>query len=140
MSESVSSKSKSQYAKFALPLPLYRSFDYRIADSQPNEPGIRFRLPFGSRDKVGILLAAQNQAHIEESKIKTAFEAIDRSPVLSAHMLELAIWMADYYLQPAGEVLFQCLPKYLRKANHQKKIRVKVWLIIRPECSRIKID
>jgi primosomal protein N' (replication factor Y) len=127
MSESVSSKSKTQYAKFALPLPLYCNFDYRIADNQPAKPGIRFRLPFGSRDKIGIMLAAQEQAHIEESKIKTTFDAIDHSPVLSSHILELAKWMADYYLQPGGEVLFQCLPKYLRKANAQQETRIKVW-------------
>ena len=63
MSESVSSKSKTQYAKFALPLPLYCNFDYRIADNQPAKPGIRFRLPFGSRDKIGIMLAAQDTGH-----------------------------------------------------------------------------
>ena len=127
MSDTVSSKSTTRYATFALPIPLYRSFDYRIADNQPAQPGVRFRLPFGSRDKVGILLASHDKAQVDESKIKSTFAAIDHSPVLSAHMLELAQWMADYYLQPSGEVLFQCLPKYLRKANVQKETRIKIW-------------
>ncbi len=123
----MSSKSTLNYATFALAIPIYSSFDYHIADNQPDEPGIRFRLPFGSRDKVGILLANHDQSQFDESKIRSTFEALDHTPVLSAHMLELARWMADYYLQPPGEVLFQCLPKYLRKANAQKETRIKVW-------------
>lgn len=116
-----------RYAAFALAIPLYRVFDYRILDDQPVQPGIRYRLPFGKSDKVGVLLEARDTSDFNTDKIRSAFEALDHKPVLSTHMLELARWMADYYLQPPGEVLFQCLPKYLRTTNAQKETRIKVW-------------
>ncbi len=116
-----------QFAAFALAIPLYRAFDYRIADNQPVVPGIRYRLPFGKSARVGVLLSSSETTGLEERKVKTVFEALDHEPVLSSHMLELAHWMANYYLQPHGEVLFLCLPRYLRKPNSQKETRIKVW-------------
>jgi len=35
--------------------------------------------------------------------------------------------MSDYYLQPIGDVLFQCLPRYLRSSRRDKPVRVKYW-------------
>ena len=118
-----------QFAAFALAIPLYRAFDYRIADIQPAQPGMRYRLPFGKSARVGVLLSSSETTGLDEKKVKTVFEALDHEPVLSSHMLELARWMANYYLQPHGEVLFQCLPKYLRAPNTQKETRIKVWQV-----------
>lgn len=123
----VTNQASPSYAAFALAIPLYRAFDYRIAENQPVQPGVRYRLPFGKADKVGVLLSSSHSSEFDDSKIRTTFEALDHEPVLSTHMLELARWIADYYLQPPGEVLFQCLPKYLRSANALKDTRIKVW-------------
>ncbi len=123
----VTNKHALRYAAFALAIPLYRAFDYRINSYQPTQPGVRYRLPFGKSDKVGILLSCTETSSFDEHKIKSVFEALDHGPVLSTHMLELGRWMASYYLQPHGEVLFQCLPKYLRSPVPQKETRIKVW-------------
>ena len=116
-----------RYAAFAIAIPLYRYFDYAIESNHHAQIGIRYRLPFGKGDKVGVLVSISDTTTLEPSKIKPAFEPIDQHPVLDSHMLELASWMAEYYLQPPGDVLFQCLPKYLRSANQQKPCRIKVW-------------
>ncbi len=116
-----------QFAAFALAVPLYRVFDYRINNDKPAQPGIRYRIPFGKSARVGVLLSTRDNTGFDEAKVKTVFEPLDHEPVLSCHMLELARWMANYYLQPHGEVLFQCLPKYLRTPNSQKETRIKVW-------------
>jgi primosomal protein N' (replication factor Y) len=42
-------------------------------------------------------------------------------------MLALARWMSDYYLQPLGEVVFQCIPGYLRGTRPHHPLRVKRW-------------
>ena len=117
----------SRYAAFAIAIPLYRYFDYSIEANRNIQPGIRYRLPFARGDKVGVLISSNNTTTLEPAKIKSAFEALDQEPVLDTHMLALANWMADYYLQPPGEVIFQCLPKYLRLARQQKSCRIKVW-------------
>lgn len=41
--------------------------------------------------------------------------------------MALAYWMASYYLQPLGEVMFQCLPAHLRRGKSEKPERVKYW-------------
>ena len=116
-----------RYAAFAIAIPLYRYFDYSIEASHSVQVGVRYRLPFGNGDKVGVLLSSSSSSDHESTKIKSAFEALDQQAVLDTHMLDLARWMAEYYLQPPGEVVFQCLPKYLRSAHAQRSSRIKVW-------------
>ena len=87
---------------------------------------MRFRLPFGRGSKTGILISCvQSDDHRRE--LKPVIEPLDQQPVLSAHMLELGLWVADYYCQPIGEVLFLFLPGYLRKPQAQAETRLRVW-------------
>jgi primosomal protein N' (replication factor Y) len=122
-----------RFARFAIALPLYRVFDYRIDDDSPLVPGCRYRLPFGQGTRSGILLAADESSDVDAARIKPAGERLDTEPVLSAHMLELATWMSEYYLQPVGEVMFQCLPGYLRGARRHQSPRVKRWRLAETE-------
>ena len=46
---------------------------------------------------------------------------------MGEHMLALAGWISEYYHQPLGEVIFQCLPAYLRGARPHAPTRVKCW-------------
>jgi primosomal protein N' (replication factor Y) len=128
----VPKKSLNKFASFAIAIPLYKIFDYAVEDHQP-VPGTRYRLPFAQGHKTGILLATHDSVSVERERIKAAQECIDESPVLSEHLITLASWMADYYLQPIGEVLFQCLPRYLRSARVEKPVRVKYWRAISVE-------
>lgn len=122
----MSNKSPNRFASFAIAIPLYRIFDYAI-DNQQAAPGTRYRLPFGQGYKTGVLLTTHDSASVAPDRIKQAEECLDESPVVSEHLIALATWMANYYLQPLGEVLFQCLPRYLRSARREKPVRVKYW-------------
>jgi primosomal protein N' (replication factor Y) len=124
--------SQPRFARFALAVPLYRVFDYRLDGETPVQSGIRYRLPFASRDRVGVLLECGDVSGIDPARIKPVGERLDQQPVIDAHMLELARWMAEYYLQPLGEVVFQCLPGYLRKARAHVTTRVKCWKLADP--------
>ena len=120
-------KSPNRFGSFAISIPLYRIFDYAIENHGPVSVGTRFRLPFAQGHKTGILVATHNSASVQPDRIKAAQQALDDSPVFSEHLIALARWMSDYYLQPPGEVLFQCLPRYLRSARREKPVRVKYW-------------
>jgi primosomal protein N' (replication factor Y) len=52
-------------------------------------------------------------------------------------MLALARWMSDYYLQPLGEVVFQCIPGYLRGARAHHPLRVKRWCLTEADAELI---
>ena len=116
-----------RFARFAIPLPLYRVFEYALQDDESVIPGCRYRLPFTSGIRTGVLLETSDDSDFDPARIKPAGERIDRLPVLDPHMLSLARWMSDYYLQPLGEVIFQCLPGYLRGSRAHESTRVKCW-------------
>ena len=89
--------------------------------------GTRYRLPFASGIKTGVLLSASDHSEFDPARIKPVQERLDEHAILDEHMLALAHWMSDYYLQPLGEVVFQCIPGYLRGARAHHPLRVKRW-------------
>jgi primosomal protein N' (replication factor Y) len=119
-----------RFACFAVALPLHRVFDYRIEADDPALVGTRYRLPFGSGVKTGVLLDANDASELDPARIKPVQERLDQQAVLGEHMLVLARWMSEYYLQPLGEVVFQCLPGYLRGTRRYEPVRVKRWCLV----------
>ena len=130
LSSRVFSVSSKRFASFAISVPLHRVFDYQLDTDKPAAPGTRYRLPFANRVKTGILLTAGDSSDYAADKIKSVQEPIDQQPVLDTHILALARWMSDYYLQPLGEVVFQCLPAYLRGQRPHQPTRVKIWRLV----------
>lgn len=122
--------SSTRFASFAISLPLHRVFDYQLETTSPAEPGTRYRLPFANRVKTGILLSDSDSSAYDRDKIKPVHGQIDEQPVLDAHILTLARWMSDYYLQPLGEVVFRCLPAYLRGLRPHHPARIKIWRLL----------
>ncbi len=118
---------QTRFARFAIALPLYRVFEYALPEGDPAIPGTRYRLPFTSGVRTGVLLDASVDSEFDRTRIKPVQALLDQQPVLDAHMLSLARWMSDYYLQPLGDVVFQCLPGYLRGARQYSSTRVKCW-------------
>jgi primosomal protein N' (replication factor Y) len=116
-----------RFACFAIALPLYRVFEYTIDDKEPVIAGTRYRLPFANGIKTGVLLNASAISEFDPARIKPALERLDQHAILDEHMLALARWMSDYYLQPLGEVVFQCIPGYLRGVRGHHPLRVKRW-------------
>jgi primosomal protein N' (replication factor Y) len=128
-----------RFASFAIALPLYRVFEYRIDEAAPVIAGTRYRLPFGQGTRSGILLEVSDHSDFDAAKIKVVRERIDLEPVLGGHMLALAKWMSEYYLQPPGDVLFQCLPGYLRGARAYQPLRVKRWRLLAADAEAISV-
>ena len=117
----------SRICSFALPLPVYHLFDYEVDELTDYQPGMRVELPFGNGKKLGILVSCDDHRPGHQLTIKQVIAKLDQEPVMSGHLQELAGWMADYYCQPLGEVLFQCIPRYLRKAELMGETRIRLW-------------
>ncbi len=126
-----------RFAAFAIALPLYRRFEYRIDGAAVAVAGTRYRLPFAQGTRSGILLEVNDGSEFDATKIKPVLECLDEEPVLDTHMLALAHWMSDYYQQPIGEVIFQCLPGYLRGLRAQQSLRVKRWRLTHADAQAI---
>jgi hypothetical protein len=96
----------------AVPVPLRRTFTYRVprAQGEAIALGARVRVPFGRRSVKGTVVewpAAAPDAGVE---VKDLDEALPASPTLDKHLLELTRFVADYYLCSWGEAIEAALP------------------------------
>ena len=96
-------------ADIAVGISVHKTFHYRI----PEElqcllvPGSRVLVPFGSRKVAGTVLGFPREAEV--LGLKTITEVLDNP--LPAELLELARWMADYYMHPIGQTIEAVVPK-----------------------------
>ncbi|WP_300312992.1 primosomal protein N' [uncultured Psychrobacter sp.] len=104
----------------ALPVPLYRVFDYGVpADLSLPEIGSRVEVSFGRQTLIGIVIAhiAQADSDVPVSKLKTINQCLDDEPIVDSAMLSLAYWLARYYHYPLGDVLAVMLPSLVRQGK-----------------------
>ncbi|WP_438950008.1 primosomal protein N' [Psychrobacter submarinus] len=104
----------------ALPVPLYRVFDYGVpADLSLPKIGSRVEVSFGRQTLIGIVIAhiAQADSDVPVSKLKTINQCLDDEPIVDSAMLRLAYWLARYYHYPLGDVLAVMLPSLVRQGK-----------------------
>jgi primosomal protein N' (replication factor Y) len=97
------------YCEVALPVPLDRTFTYLVSAGTDLQPGARVIVPFRNEKLIGVAVDLHSKAPVD-FEAKPIETVLDEEPLLSAHLLELAAWMAQYYLAPLGEVLRGMLP------------------------------
>ena len=99
----------SAYCEVALPVPLDRTFTYALPDGHTARRGARVIAPFRNEKLIGVITALQANA-LSGVDIRNVDAVLDDEPLLSDHLLELAEWIAQYYVAPLGEVLRAMLP------------------------------
>ncbi len=105
--------------KVALSLPLPRLFDYLPPEGEAateGDVGLRVRVPFGSRELVGVV-AAVAAADGDSPDLKAALDRLDPEPLFQGELLESLRWIARYTHAPLGEVLATALPAPLRRGE-----------------------
>ncbi len=101
------------YAEVAVPVPLDEPLIYSIPEALGAlEPGSRVKVPLGRRQLTGVVMALRDGAP-EGLKIKPVLETLDIEPVLTEQHLELARFIAAYYLAPIGEAARAMIPNRL---------------------------
>ena len=99
--------------RVAVPVPLYREFDYGLpADAPQVNAGARLRVPFAGRLVTGICTdPSPGDPHPE---VRLVDGIIDPDDGFGSHLRSLAQWLASYYHHPLGEVFSVMLPAALR--------------------------
>jgi primosomal protein N' (replication factor Y) (superfamily II helicase) len=95
------------FCDVALPVPLDRAFTYALAEAVPPVGG-RVLVPFRGEKLAGVVVRVHDDPPPVEAK--PILVILDEEPILSPQLLELAQWVAQYYLAPVGEVLRAMLP------------------------------
>ena len=73
------------------------------------QPGSRVLVPFRKKALVGVVVEFVESAPAE-TKIREITRVLDFVPALTPKLIELAQWIAGYYLAPIGEVFRAMLP------------------------------
>ena len=84
----------------------------------PVSPGQRVLVPLATRKATGIVLGPTGEL-APGIEVREALRVLDPEPLLSAELVRLGLWIADYYLAPPGEVFRAMLP--LRQETRQTR-------------------
>ena len=118
----------------------FQTFHYHLPPSLRGvvEPGHLIWAPFGAQEVQGVVVGPTASTPVET-------KAIDRlarpQPVLTVAQLDIAFWIADYYVAPISEAVKLFLPPgLLSKSGEPPKVRTKreeqIELLIEPPSIR----
>jgi len=105
-------------------------FDYLVPDRLwPVAQGQRVEVPFGRADKRQIAFCVKSDLSREQSflagaggrELKAVVRLVDEEPLLDANLMELARWIATYYVCPLGQVLAAMVPAAVKRGAGVRK-------------------
>ncbi len=95
-------------ARVLLPLPLPEPFDYSVPEGGALEAGAYVLVPFGPRERVGVVLEVRAGAAGDDRPLK-AITTIYDVPPMPGPMRDFLSWAARYTVSPPGQLLAMCL-------------------------------
>ncbi|MBO4318921.1 MAG: primosomal protein N' [Treponema sp.] len=119
----------SRYIDVVLNVPLNQAFTYREVPLKENEEipssdslfGLRVEVRFGNRKLTGIICAVYDElpktCAVTEDKIRPAVRYIDKKPIVTHELYEMARWISSYYISSIGESLFSMIPSGRRETD-----------------------
>ena len=96
------------FCDVVLPVPIDRAFTYKLKSEDDPPVGGRVVVPFRSEKLTGVVTRLHDNAPPVEARPIIA--VLDQEPILTSELMELANWIAQYYIAPLGEVLRGMLP------------------------------
>jgi primosomal protein N' (replication factor Y) len=99
------------FCNVALAVPLRTTFTYAVPEvlRETVQPGSRVLVPFRKKTMVGVIVELTENAP-PGTRIREITRVLDLVPALTPKSIELAQWIAGYYLAPVGEVFRAMLP------------------------------
>lgn len=109
-----------KYAEVAVSAPggHRHTFTYSIPDSLDVEVGSGVWVPFGARVLQGVVTSLTDSSSISE--IRMISDILGTSPLVSPERIQLALWIADYYLAPVFSAVALMLPPGFERTQEIK--------------------
>jgi primosomal protein N' (replication factor Y) (superfamily II helicase) len=110
-----------------------RVFDYAVpAALGPLMPGTRVEVPLRARRAAGTVLAVRPAGQVvlpPGVELKPLLRILDEEPMFTAGLLELARWVAAYYLAPLEQVMRAMVPAAVRPEDNRPRTRTTARLL-----------
>ncbi|MGA0334065.1 MAG: replication restart helicase PriA, partial [Kiritimatiellia bacterium] len=111
-------------ARVVVDVALDKEFDYRVPETLRGtlKAGMQVKVPFGRRETEGFVLGFREKSAFSE--LKPIVGLAQETPLISPKIMELAKWMADYYVAPIEQAVKTVLPGAVRKrgASFKKQL------------------
>jgi len=115
-------------AEIAIACPLRQTFDYLIeSDFADIQIGYRVKVPFGSREVVGFILAIKETT---TQKVKAITHCFEQEPIITDELAQLIRWTSDYYHHPIGDCYQVALPKKIRLGDDNQLKTIASWSLL----------
>ena len=113
-------------ARVTLEIALRKEFDYLVPPDLVSqiEVGSRVKVPFGPRQVMGCVTALPEES--THTNLRSILKVIGRQSLVTAQVLQLARWIADYYCCPVEIALKSVLPDSVRKEKEGWRERLVV--------------
>ena len=110
------------YADVILPVPIPKTFTYRIPSGLQALIGIGYRVivPFGSKKILTGIIAKVHGKPPAVYEPKLILDLLDSTPVVNALQIKFWGWMSSYYCCHIGEVMNAALPSGMKISSESK--------------------
>ena len=127
-------KDKKHIISVSVAVPIRQCFDFLIPDALTKVNvraivGARVKVPFASRQLIGVIQEVKSSSDFDEKKLKRAIEIIDDESLFEAPLWNTLHWLTRYYLAPIGEVMDSALPVALRQGVTIEPVSKKSWTL-----------
>src|SRR4029079_18689610 len=106
----------------AVPVPFLPLLTYRVPPGTPTPArGTRVLVPLGRRAVTGLVTGPADDAGLAEGAIRDLSGVLDEgAPFLPDAIVDLALWVAEYYLAGPGEALSTAMPPFAWVESQQR--------------------
>ena len=102
----------------AVPVPGLGLLTYRVPGHDPLPPkGARVNVPLGTREVTGCVVRSQATAPAA-AEVRDVTGVLDHEPFLPDVIVDLALWVAEYYAAGPGDALLPAMPPAARRGRH----------------------
>ncbi|MCQ2591538.1 MAG: primosomal protein N' [Treponema sp.] len=115
------------YLEIILNLPVDQGFTYSYIPPENEKPelkpeiGKRAEIMFGNKKTQGFIINILDHipenCPVDSSKIRPIKRILDKEPLFNNELVELAKWVAHYYLCTLGEAVFAMIPSGRRETS-----------------------
>ena len=114
--------------KVVVPRRVWETYDYSVPERLVNpEIGARVSVPLGHGRAVGVVVGYVEQSDFE---LKDIERVIDEHPLISEEVVELGMWLSDYYHHPLGSVFETILPTAAIRGQAANVTPEKQWTLV----------
>src|SRR5687768_9494927 len=110
------------FVDVAVPLGVRKTFAYSVPPNLKEKAacGARVLVPFGRKLLTGYVVRSSQEPPSGKFKLKAIRDVLDPAPLIPASLIETALWIANYYFTPPGEVLRATIPAGIQVSGSQR--------------------